>query len=130
MTLRRYVATTMILAALLGTGCTLLTDGGHLCTANIVAGLNVTVRDSVTGIAAGRGAMVTAQDGAHSETLIFLGAVIPTDSLSFMGAYERAGTYRITVAKTGYQAWTRDGVRVLDGDCHVQPATVDVRLQP
>ena len=126
----RWLVPNVLCLGLLGSGCTLLTDDGHACTANIVMGLNVTVRDSVTGIAAGRGATVSAQDGTYSETLMFLGSVISTDSLDFMGAAERPGTYRITVTKAGYQAWTRNGVQVLDAACHVHPATVDVRLQP
>jgi len=118
------------IAGLLGSGCTLLTDDGHVCTANIVEGLNVAVRDSVTGIAAGRGAFVGAREGAYSELLQFLGAVIPTDSLTFVGATERAGTYLITVTKAGYLTWVRTGVKVVADECHVHPVTVDVRLQP
>ncbi|HEU5219536.1 MAG TPA: hypothetical protein VFU23_12830 [Gemmatimonadales bacterium] len=46
-----------------------------------------------------------AQDGACSETLMFLGSLTSTDSLNFMGAAERPGTFRIAVAKAGYRAW-------------------------
>jgi hypothetical protein len=118
------------LAGLLGSGCTLLTDDGRACPANIVVGHIVGVRDSVTGVAAGRGAFVGAREGAYSELLQFLGDVIPTDSLTFVGATERAGTYLITVTKAGYLTWVRTGVRVVADECHVHPVTVEVRLQP
>ena len=51
-------------------------------------------------------------------------------SLTFFGAAERAGTYRITVSKAGYQTWTRTGVQVTADVCHVHPAQAEARLQP
>lgn len=115
---------------LLATGCINLTGDDIACTLVLVQGLNVTVRDSVTGIPAGRQATVVAQDGSYSETLQFLGNIIVTDSLTFMGAGERAGTYRITVTKAGYQTWTRNGILVVRDVCHVHPVAMEVRLQP
>jgi hypothetical protein len=100
------------------------------CTEILVYGLSVTVRDSVTHIPAGRQALAVAQDGAYTETLQFLGEFNPTDSLTFVGAAERAGTYQITVTKAGYQTWTRGGVPVRADVCHVLPVAVEVRLQP
>ena len=99
------------------------------CTENLAYGLNLQVRDSVTGVPTGRQATVVAQDGQYTETLQFLGALVATDSLSFFGAAERAGTYLITVTKAGYRAWTRSGVTVLADVCHVHGVTVEVRLQ-
>lgn len=103
---------------------------GVVCTENLVFGLTVNVRDSVTGVPAGRDATVIAQDGSYSETLQFLGAFSATDSLTFFGAAERAGTYQITVTKALYRPWTRAGVEVTADECHVRPVAVEVRLQP
>ena len=116
------------LVSLLTTSC--LAPNDVACTENLVFGLTVKVRDSVTGVPAGRQAVVIAQEGSYSETLQFLGAISPTDSLTFFGAAERAGTYQIKVTKAGYQAWLRNGVEVVADVCHVHPAVVDVRLQP
>ena len=113
---------------LLTTSC--MAPNDVVCTENLVYGLSVTVRDSVTGVPAGRQATAVAQDGSYTETLQFLGAFSPTDSLTFFGVAERAGTYQITVTKAGYQTWTRGGVQVLADVCHVHPAAVEVRLQP
>jgi hypothetical protein len=113
---------------LVTTSCT--TPGDVVCTENLAFGLTVKVRDSVTGVPAGRQAIVIAQEGSYTETLQFLGAISPTDSLTFFGAAERAGTYQITVTKAGYQTWIRSGVEVVADVCHVHPAVVDVRLQP
>jgi len=101
-----------------------------VCTDNLVFGLTVKVRDSVTDAPAGRQAAVVAQDGAYQETLQFLGAISATDSLTFFGAAERAGTYRITATKAGYRSWTRGGVDLSSDVCHVHPVVVEARLQP
>jgi hypothetical protein len=88
------------------------------------------VRDSVTQVPAGHGAIATVQDGSYQETLFYLGSVSSFDSLTFSGAIERAGTYSIRVNKAGYHSWTRAGVTVTRDECHVIPAQVDVKLQP
>ena len=117
----------VLLLGLITISCTAPHD--VVCTENLVFGLTVKVRDSVTEVPAGRQATVIAQDGSYSETLQFLGAISPTDSLTFFGAAERAGTYQITVTKAGYQSWTRGGVHVAADACHVHPVVVEARLQ-
>lgn len=96
------------------------------CSHKIYFGLTVTVRDSLTNLPITKGATVVARDGAYQETLL---AVFPLDGF-FAGADERAGTYQITVTKTGYQTWVRNGVRVVRGVCHVTPVQVEALLQP
>lgn len=103
------------------TGCL----GPNDCTQGIQYGLVVTVRDSATGIAAGNGATVVAQDGTYIDTLIF----IPTDSLVFQGARERPGTYSIRITKNGYAPWTREGIVVRAGSCHVITVAIEALLQ-
>jgi hypothetical protein len=131
--IRRRDSTPWLLAGLTATA--LLACGpdgptGTVCTALAAYGLQVQVRDSITGVPAGRGAAVTAQDGSYQETLAYLGSVYPQDSLTFVGAVERAGVYTVQVAKAGYRAWSRAGVVVTRDACHVIPVTVDARLQP
>ena len=88
----------------------------------------MTVRDSVTNIPAGHGATVTVHDGSYSDSLRLVG--YPSDSLGFQGATERPGTYTIDVQKAGYLPWSRVGVVVRAGSCHVIPVSVEVRVQP
>ena len=44
-------------------------------------------------------------------------------------AYEREGTYAVTVSKSGYKAWTASGVRVIRDGCHVRTVKLNARLQ-
>ncbi len=78
-----------------------------LCTTEARAGVSVTVVDAATNqpIPEYRGIV---RDGSYSDSLRFGGA-----------AYERAGTYSVTVEADGYLTWTRAGVVVTDGACHV-----------
>jgi hypothetical protein len=44
-------------------------------------------------------------------------------------AYERAGTYTVTVEQQGYRPWSRSGVRVTKDECHVRGVSITARLQ-
>lgn len=94
------------------------------CTLEARAGINVEVRDSVTGAAAATGAIAVARDGGFADTLRSL------DGVTVSGAWERPGTYTVGISKTGYQAWSATGVRVIDAGCHVQSVSLRARLQP
>lgn len=118
-----FIFPMLVIPACLGTT-------GPDCTAAIMNGLLVRVRDSVTNIPAGSGATVTAEDGSYFETLLYLGSHTPLDSLTFQGATERPGTYTVRVSKGGYQPWTRTGINVPAGECHVTSVEVAARLQP
>ncbi|MEL7362448.1 MAG: hypothetical protein AAFN13_10270 [Bacteroidota bacterium] len=51
---------------------------------------------------------------------------------SFSGAFERPGTYTVSVDANGYQPWVRSNVEVgetPDG-CHVETVLLDARLLP
>jgi hypothetical protein len=104
-------------------GCNLIEP--RACTAEFRFGLHVIVRNNQTGAPAGVGAVVTATEGAYSETLDGF-----PDFLTFRGAGERPGIYSIAVNSPGYQPWTLPFVEVEDGECHVKTETVDARLQP
>lgn len=95
------------------------------CTTEARWGLRVTVRDERNGLPAGFGAIVTARAPGYTETL----QAFP-DSLNFAGAIERSGDYDVTITKPGYQAWSRTGVEVGEGHCHVDTATLDARIRP
>ena len=98
------------------------------CTDVATPGINILVRDSVSGNFAANGASATAVDGAYSDTNSFSEAYgRPEFPLAL--AYEREGTYAVTVSKTGYKAWTVSGVRVTRDRCHVRTVTLNARLQ-
>ena len=98
------------------------------CDDNAVAGIVAIVRDAQTGTGLARSASVVAQEAAFVDT--FFNHF--SDSLA-SGVFERPGTYRLDVTLAGYQTWTREGVRVRGGGCHVATRRVDadlVRLAP
>jgi len=99
-----------------------------LCTAIAVPGINVLVRDSASGSFASDGATATAVDGGYTDTNGFPeGFAQPETPISL--AYEREGTYAVTVTRAGYRAWTTSGVHVSRDVCHVRTVTFTARLQ-
>ena len=102
-------------------------DDEIYCTQEAKAGLNITVKDAVTGDFLSSGVTVIAQDGSYTETLEqFPNEEVPV----FIGAWGRAGTYIVTVSKEGYQTFTSEPIVVTADICHVIPQQVTVALQP
>lgn len=102
-------------------------DDEIYCTQEAKAGLNITIKDAVTDELLSTGVSVIAQDGSYSETLEqFPNQEVPV----FIGAWERVGTYVVTVSKEGYQTFTSEPVVVTADVCHVIPQQVTVELQP
>lgn len=97
------------------------------CSEEAVAGLNVKVKDAVTGEFISDGVSVTAEDGSYSELLELVPA---SDPATFAGAWERTGTYIITVQKSGYQTYVSNGFQVTENPCHVIPQNLTFELTP
>src|SRR5690606_41681889 len=62
----------------------------------VIAGVNVKVKDASTGAYLSDGVSVTVQDGDYSE---LLDLIQDSDPATFSGAWERPGTYTIIVQK-------------------------------
>lgn len=98
------------------------------CTALFAWGLDVQVV-SASSSAPLCDATVSITDGTYQETL----KTLPTGSpdgganCTFVGAGERAGTYRID-AKSGSSEKVVDGIVVTKDACHVQPQSVRIVL--
>ncbi len=95
---------------------------GTICTEEARPGILVTVRDSVTS-APVAGARVVARTPTAADT---------SDGLpdgTYPLAYEKAGTYEVTVEQTGYRLWTRGNVQVTRDECHVQTVSLTALLQ-
>jgi hypothetical protein len=103
-------------------GCDLFTKPGEPCTDALFPGIAVQVRDSVTGSSTGIGAIVVATDGAFVDTGSSVSGI-------YALAYERPGTYTVTVEQAGYLKWTNSGVVVTRGECHVSTVNIIARLQ-
>lgn len=95
------------------------------CTLNNVDGVVVKIEDATNGHDV-CGANVTATDGAFVETL----PSIPQAGATciYSGVQERQGHYRIDVTADGY-APGFSFVDVAQGRCHVQQASVTVKVQ-
>ena len=93
------------------------------CTLSIEPGIRVEVRDSTSNAPAANGASVVATDGAFTDSIAVSGEMI-------VGVvHERAGHYTVRVHKQGYRTWSRSGVDVEDGQCHVRTVDLLARLQ-
>jgi len=95
------------------------------CTQEARAGLNVTVQDAISHSVLTDGVTVQATDGTYSETL----ERIPGSDV-FSGAWEREGSYVLTVSKEGYQTHTSETLIVTADVCHVIPQNRTVELVP
>lgn len=103
-------------------------DDDIYCTQEAKAGLNITVKDAVSNENLSTGVTVIAQHGEYTETLeAFTGN---DQSTVFIGAWERVGTYVVTVTKEGYQTYTSPPIQVTADICHVIPELFIVELQP
>jgi len=107
-------------------------DDGLNCTFEARAGINLQVRDATTGAPAACGATGEIREGDLVELVTLSETRCATfpDSLSFAGAWERAGTYTVVVKKPGYQDWVKEEVVVMEGACHVQTVTLQANLEP
>ena len=96
------------------------------CTEEARAGLNITVKNAVSNQVLGTGIKVIAKEGNYSETLEFFDANNPV----FSGAWERVGTYIVTVSGVGYTTFVSNAITVTADECHVILQQLQVSLQP
>lgn len=94
------------------------------CTEEARAGLEVTVRDGIGGAFLTEGVTVVAQDNEYKETLENF-----TGSNAFFGAFERTGTYVITVSKEGYANQSTEPIVVEEDICHVITESIEVIIE-
>lgn len=117
---------------LLATGCVSPFDPA-VCTAVAVPAIVVEIRDARTGVPLAGLAAGVVRDGAYVDSLRPAGFLDATDvvgsMLSRQAAHERPGTYTIDIRRSGYQDWTRVGVRVRSGRCHVETQSLVAQLQ-
>ncbi len=97
-----------------------------ICTKEARAGLTVYVKDSGSGAFLSDSVNVLANDGNYSEVLqLFFG-----NPPSFSGAWERAGTYIVSVSKRGYKTATSLPITVGEDECHVISQTHTIEIIP
>jgi len=94
-----------------------------MCNDVAVPAIVVDPQDSATGAALALGASGSVQDGT------FLDSLRTRSPESLQAAFERAGTYTVTVVRVGYADWVRSDVRAQPGVCHVQTVTLHPLLR-
>lgn len=100
-----------------------------VCTTEARAAINLTVVDSLTGQpAAFTGLFARAVDGTYADSTTNFFTNPGNGTVAAGLAYERKGTYTVTVRAAGYQDWTKTGVNVTAGECHVNGAVLTARL--
>lgn len=99
-----------------------------VCTDVAVPAIEVFVRDSASNSFAANGATATAVDGTYTDTNGFPDNYTQPEQAIPL-AYERSGTFSVSVTKAGYRNWTTSGVRVTREVCHVRTVTLNARLQ-
>ncbi len=110
-----------------------------VCTAEMRAGIRLTVRDSVTGalIPSARAqrfrvTSATRVDSAvvsASGTLILSGSITPGGDGKWI-LWESPGTWSVDFDAAGYRPWRRDAVVVPAGLCHAIAVDLTANLQP
>ena len=100
-----------------------------VCTQEARPGLSVYVRNSATSAGIASGASVVVHDGLYKDSVAFTANSADLDNFPISAAVERAGTYQVTVTKTGFAPWTQSDVRVTANRCHVNTVTLTALLQ-
>lgn len=107
---------------LLQAGCSASSlDASSSCTLEARAGITLTTIDSLSDQPIITAGTVSAQDGAYVEKAVGLAP-------RYWMAYERKGTYTVTVQVDGFQSWRATNVVVSANACHVNPVALTARL--
>jgi hypothetical protein len=123
--MKKIILLLMFTPLLLATTCDDNDDDNQIvCTQEAKAGLNVSVSLGNMNSITSEGVTVIATDGNYTETL----SVINNTDPIFFGAWERIGTYIITVSKEGYQTYTTAPITLTADQCHVIPQFINVAL--
>ena len=108
--------------AMLG-GCDIA--GPLVCTTDVAYGVVVSAADE-EGVGVQEGLQGVTIRGSRSDPMEVFGNTL-------LGAAEQAGLFDVVVTAPGYEIWTRTGVRVRQGECHVVQVQLDavlVRVEP
>ena len=124
----RLMTLSVCIGILAAAGCSSSAPTAVACTGDPVFGLQVTIENAATGTPIIDSTSVVITDGSYKESYVLPVAGLTPGTIS--AASERAGTYSISIRRTGFAAYDTAGVTVTKGACHVQPVQVVAKLQP
>ncbi|MEI6020729.1 MAG: hypothetical protein WCR21_06335 [Bacteroidota bacterium] len=96
------------------------------CTQEARAGLNIIVKDSQSNLFLHDSLSIIAGSGTYTESLENFPGSPPT----FSGAWEREGTYTVSIKRPRYQSFVTSPIVVTKDECHVIPLTQTISLVP
>lgn len=106
------------------TGCILGT--GSNCSDIAVPGVSVVVKDAATGVRLCDATVQISDASGYKELLSASGTAA---TCAYSGAFERPGTYSVSVFEQGYAADLQQNVVVTSDACHVRTASLTSNLQ-
>ena len=130
---------TWVIATAAGANNAILADSIRVivkvsCTTEARPGLAIAVTDSITGSTGPFTAVsYVAKQGTDFRDSTLIAAVPASLSgVPFLAglAYERAGTFDVSVKAANYKLWTKSGVVVTKDACHVTTVSLTARLIP
>ena len=98
-------------------------SGTGVCPGVVVPALEVTVVDAASGADLTRTARGVWVSGSYADDLF------GSDIGGPLYAYGPAGRYSVIVQHAGYEAWGRDDIRVLPGECGPRTVRITARLE-
>jgi hypothetical protein len=102
---------------------------GSVCTEEARPALLVGLTDSIVpNTTILTNVSVVARDGTYRDSVFRASPSAPPPNELLALAYERAGTYEVTVNATGYRPWVRSGIVVQRDPCHVVTVPLTARL--
>jgi hypothetical protein len=121
----------LAVASTLGLACGYLDkpSGPYFCTTEARAAVSLVIVDSLTNKGdALTGLWARAVDGTYRDSSVMTFSDQSLQAMRMALAYERQGTYTVTVHATGYQDWTKSGVLVTADQCHVNGVSLTAKL--
>ncbi len=100
---------------------------GYVCTASFEPGIVLEVRDGATNEPLADIATAMVSSLTFTEQMTVCAMDQNGQGLLLCGAYERTGTYAISLRVDGYEPWNATGVVVVPASCHV--ATVQLAAE-
>jgi len=102
--------------------------GRIACTANVVPAIVVAVYDAQSGTPVADSASGTVVDGAYSDSLRAYEWDPSMVLIARAAAYERAGSYSLSIQRSGYQPWSASGIHVDRNECHVNTVVLRANM--
>jgi hypothetical protein len=102
---------------------------GNICTEEARPALVVGITDSLSpSTQTFTNVSVVARDGTYRDSVFRATHPTPPNGNQIALAYERAGTYEVTVRADGYRPWARTGIVAQRDRCHVVTVPIAARL--